>query len=147
MREVLLQIDEHGNFHPYTIEDKEAAKSYKPFQILRAKISGVRKPRSYQQLKLFFACCKTVAENTEDIQWNTKDKVKFQIKVALHFVDDSVIAVRPDGQVVFQYRSIAFKELPHMAACKFFVRAFEIMAKKIGVPVETLLKNAEEQNG
>ena len=144
MREIAIQLDQYCNPHPHSIEDKETLKSYKPFQILKAKISGVRKPRSYQQLKLFFACCQTIADNTEDPQWDTKDKVKFQVSVILHFVEPNVVAIDTSGKVVFQYRSIAFKELPHMEAFNFFDRAFETMASKIGITVDELLENADK---
>jgi len=92
---------------------------------------------------MFWACCRTVAENTEDPAWSTKDKVCFQVKVALHFVDPNMIAVRPDGTVVFQYRSISFRELKHIEANRIFDRSWEVMAAKIGITVEQLLENSE----
>ena len=144
MKKIAFQIQSDYTFKPFSQEDLETAKNYKIFQVVKANVSGVKKPRSYQQLKLYFACCKKVAENTSDPNWNTKEKVSFQCKVGLHFVDPSVVAVRPDGMVVFRYRSISFKSLGHMEACNYFDRAFELMAKKIGVSIDELIKNSEE---
>ena len=92
---------------------------------------------------MFWACCRTVAENTNDPHWNSADKVAKQIKVGLQFVDMQKTIVDPQGNVHFHYRSIAFRNLGHMEACRFFERAWPIMAKKIGVTEEKLLQNAD----
>ena len=130
---------------PFSQEDFEALSDYHDNQLLRARITGMgaRKERSYAQLQTFWCACRTVASNTDDPNWNTKKKVAFQVKVATRFVDDSAIAVRPDGTVQFQYRSISFENLKHMEACQFFDRAFEVMANFLGCTVPELLKEAE----
>ena len=144
MKEIAIQKT-HNGIIPFSREDWEKLSEYKPNQILRAKITGAKKQRSYQQLKLFWACCRTVAENCreKDTKFDTSDKVAFQVKVALDFRDPKAVAVRPDGTVQFMYRSISFAELPHMEAQNFFERAFEFMSRKIGVRKEELLANAE----
>ena len=126
---------------PFSEEDLEALREYKDNQVLRGRITGVEKPRSLQQLRLYWQLCKVVAENTDD--WPTKDAVDFNIRVALDFRDPSRVAVRPDGQVQFYYRSIAFANLRHIEANDFFTKAFEVMAKKLRVTVDELLANAE----
>ncbi len=128
--------------YAYTLEDEDKLSEYHDNQILKCKITGVKKPRSYEQLKLFWVLCRTVADNTEDEHWDTMTKVSEQIKHALKFYDHDNIIVTPDGKVKIPVRSIAFKNLSHMEACNFFDRAFEIMAKKIGVTVEELTANA-----
>lgn len=142
MKDLICQI-RSGALYPFSAEDKAELSNFHDNQIVHVRVKGTTKRRSILQLRLFWACCRTVSENTEDIAWNEKSKVAFQIKVALHFVDPNMIAVRPDGTVVFQYRSISFANLKHIEAGRFFDRAFEIMAAKIGVTVEKLLENAE----
>ena len=124
------------------LDDEQKLSEYYDNQVLRCKITGVKKPRSYEQLKLFWACCRTVSENTEDEHWDTIEKVSEQVKHALQFYDHDNIIVTPAGKVKIPVRSISFKNLSHMAACNFFDRAFEVLAKKIGVTVEELLSNA-----
>ena len=147
MKEIACQLRPEPCRHlmPFSDEDSEVLKDYKDHQILKVRLSGFKKPRSLIQLKLFWACCRTVSENTEDQHWNTAEKVAFQIKVALQFVDMSRTIVDSKGNVHLWYRSIAFKNLGHMEACRFFDRAFPIMAKKIGISVDKLLKNANVQ--
>lgn len=91
------------------------------------------------------ACCELVAENTEDTTIDTKEKVKFKVKVELHFIDPGMIAVRPDGQVAFQYRSLSYQNLGHMEACRFFDRGFQLLADMIGTDVETITENAQSK--
>ena len=49
----------------------------------------------------------------------------------------------PSGATVIEVDSISYERLPHLIACKFFDRAFPVMAKMIGVTTDELLKNAE----
>jgi len=121
----------------FSQEDEERWQEYKDNQIINAKTTGAKKPRSYQQLKLYWVCCGKVSENHNT--WSTKEVVDFNLRVALDFRDPQKVAVRPDGQVQFFYRSIAFKNLPHMEACNYFDRAFDLMAKSIGVTADELI--------
>ena len=84
--ELALQY-KNGIFYPHSPEDAEKAREYKNNQVVRSKITGIKKRRSYEQLKLFFACAKLVAENTEDPNWNTKDKVCEQVKISARYID------------------------------------------------------------
>ncbi len=139
MIEIALQ-KRHDAYYPYSTDDAEKSREYRDNQIVVAQIKGVKKERSYRQLKLYFGLCEVVANNLDDPMWNMKNKVDFQCRVATHFVDPDLVSVRKDGTVVFSYRSISFKNLPHIQACNYFNRAFEIMAKRLGVPVDDLMK-------
>jgi len=141
MQELFVQR-KSDSLVPNSQEDSEILREFQTNKLLRIKVYGVKKPRSVLQLNMFWACCQTVTDNTQDGQWNTKEKVAFQVKVALNFVDLNKTIVDPKGNVHFHYRSISFKQLPHMEACRFFDRAWEIMAAKIGVTVDKLLENS-----
>ena len=111
---------------PFGDESVEKSKEFKVFQLLRSVFYGIKKPRSVIQLNRFFGICSVIAENTEDKNFNTKEKVAEQIKIALRFIRDDLIMVKPNGDVHIPYRSISFKELPHMEACRFFERADDV---------------------
>lgn len=140
MIEIALQIKENYSLHPFSVEDLAELKEYKPNQVLKAKLTGCKKQRSYRQLKAYWSACKTVADNNESPGWRTKEQVDFQVRVALRFYDPELIIAKPDGSIAFHYRSIAYKNLKHIEACGYFSAAFEIMAKKLGCTVEELLK-------
>ncbi len=143
MKELTAQI-KRKVLYPFSPEDQDELAGYHDNQVVRVKVYGTEKQRSLKQLRKYFATCAKVAENTDDFQWNTKNKVDFHCRVALHFVDDTVSAVRPDGTVVFSYRSISYDNLKHIDACRYFDRAFEIMAMKINSTVEKLLEYVKE---
>ena len=142
MIEIALQKQGYA-FVPFDQEDLDKCKEFKEYQIVRAKISGVKKPRSYLQLKMFHGVLRTVAQNARHPNWNTVDKAKFSLKVALHYVDEGVTAVDRHGTVHFSYRSFGYADLPHMEACNVLERSWPILAKVLGVTVDKLLENAE----
>lgn len=137
----------HDSFHPSSEEDLEISRGFKQNQILKCKLYGVEKPRSVEQMNLYWAGCQLVCENTENKLWNTKNKVDFQCRVDLHFVDPDLVVVKPDGTVIFSYRSIAFVNLGHIEACGYFDRAFGVQAKFLGTTVDELIKMTKERMG
>ena len=146
MIEIQAQII-NGNLVPYGPDSVEKLKEYKDNQLVICRVSGSRKQRSLRQLGTYWAVCKTVADNTDNKQWNTKEKVDFQCRVKIHFVDPDLVVVKKNLDVVVQYRSISFANLKHMEACNYFDRAFELMAKFLDVDVDTLISMAKEQMG
>ena len=127
--------------YPFSKEDEEIIREYPENQIIKAKLSGVTIPRSYEQLKLYFICCQKVAENTDDPSWNTKENVDFQCRIACRIIDKMLVV---DGIVNVIPGSIGYDKLSHLKACNYFDRAFEIMAKKIGVTVDELTNEAKQ---
>lgn len=129
---------------PFDKDDEMLWSEYKENQITTHKVTGVRKQRSYLQLKKFHAILNKVCENTEDNNWNTPEKAKFSLKVALHYVDDGVTVVDAQGNIHFQYRSFGYDGLAHMEACYIFDRAWPILAKVLGCSVEELLGSEDD---
>ena len=141
MKEISAQI-QNGNFIPLSEVDKDIVKEYKENQIVKLKITGVQKPRSVKQLGTYFAACRLLSENTEDQKWNDYKKVDWQLRNRLQFYDHDLTLVI-NGNVQFKVRSISFKNLKHAEACNYFDRAFEMMAKFLGVDVDTLINEVK----
>ena len=138
MIECALQLRDDYTVKPFSQEDLDKVKEFKPNQILRGKLWGVKKPRSLIQLRLYWVLCQTVADNLdgvtkEDVDW----KCKKECKLIKRF------EVEKD-KVFIEMMSVAIANLPHMEACNYFDRAFKVMAKILDVKVEELLKNASE---
>ncbi len=138
MREITFQ-KRGGVAVPFLEDDAEKWAEFRENQLTRHKVSGTTKERSYQQLKMLHACLKIVSSNTEDKNWNTPEKAKLSLKVALHFIDPGVVIVDKQGNVHFRYRSFGYDDLQHMEANKVFDRAFPILADVIGITEEELL--------
>lgn len=147
MEELITQFT-GKHLAPSSIEDLETLKeSYKINQLVRIKTYsiGAKKEPSVIQNNLLHACFALMADNSDNQQLNTKEKVKFACKVALDFRKENLAAVRPDGTIVFEYRSFSFDELPHMERCKIFDRAYEWMAGLMGITVEELISEAQSR--
>ncbi len=142
MKDIAFQ-KRKGSLVPFTDEDLNKLSEFKENQILRCKVSGARKERSWQQLKMLHACLKLVASNTENASWNTVEKAKLSLKVALNYIVDGVIIVDKQGNVHFQYRSFGYDDLAHMEANKLFDRSWPILASIIGITEDELLKESE----
>lgn len=127
---------------PDTDEGQAAVRELKLNRVVRHKITtiGALKRRSVAQLNLYFAICKLVSDNSDDPNFATKDLVSEFVKVKLRFID-SWMAI--DGAVHIKTKSISFAELRHMAACGFFDRAFDLLAKELGITVEKLIAEAK----
>lgn len=125
---------------PFSQEDLDALSEYNENQVLRAKLYGAEKPRSYQQLKLYWACCRTVAENLEDTRETDVD-FAVKIKVAKSHLGMIKRFKLVDGVVYMEPISIAYTNMKHLEACDYFKLAWPIMAEMIGVTKDELLAN------
>ena len=144
MKEIAFQ-KRNGIPVPFTNEDAEKWANFAENQVTKHKVSGVRKERSYQQLKMIHSCLKLVVENTEQSNWNSLEKAKLSLKVALNFFDPGVVIVDKQGTVHMKYRSFGYDDLEHMEANHVFDRALPILAGVIGVSVEEMLMEADSQ--
>jgi len=137
MIEIPLQLNNEYALKVMSEEDRLKMKEFKPNQILRARLYGVKKPRSVIQLHLYWALCQVVAQNLED---KTKEDIDFEVKLALKHIKSFKVV---KGVTYIEMDSISFANLDHIEACGYFDRAFPVMAKMIDVSTEELLKNAD----
>jgi hypothetical protein len=144
MKEIAFQ-KRNGVPVPFLPEDVDKWAEFKENQITRHKVTGSRKERSYLQLQMMHCLMEIVAENSENPSWNTEKKVKFSLKVSLHYVDEDSVVVDPRGNVHFQYRSFGYDGLDHMEACKIFDRAIPILASVIGLTPDELLNEGKRR--
>jgi hypothetical protein len=148
MKEAILQL--HGKtLVPFSEADETAIKEFKQYQPIRAKLYGVQKPRSYQQLKTYWGGCNVVADNLDGM---TKEDVDFEVKVHLrHWKQVRVIKKlssshsRPVEQTIIEVDSISYARLAHLEACRYFDRAFPVLAGMIGVTVDELMQAIAER--
>ena len=93
-------------------------------------------PRNVRQHNLFMACCELVAENTDDENWNTQDKVLEQVKIALRWVDCYYRYYNQKTRQMelnIRTKSIGFDNLEQAEAHGFFDKAFDLLAAKLGI--------------
>jgi hypothetical protein len=127
---------------PHSQEALDDLRQIPESKVIRAQLTVPRKQRSYRQLKLFMACCRQVADNTDDASWNTAEKVAEQLKLQL--LPPASYMVTPAGTVHVVTQSIGFHSLGHLDACRFFDRAWDVLAAKLGVTVGELLSETAD---
>ena len=139
MKEVSLQL-KNNVLYPFSQEDKDRLREFKDNQILRARLTGAKKPRSLIQLNLYWALCSIVASNLEGM---SKEDVDFEVKLKLKHIQAFRVV---KGVTYVELGSIAFRNLDHIESCGFFNRAWPVMAKMISVSEDELLSIAKGEN-
>lgn len=129
---------------PVSKEDEDNLNSFKDNQILKNQTSGTRKARSVLQNKWVHAMFRFVAANTDNTEWNTPEKVKRKVKMAMHFFKPDVTV--QGNKVYFELRSFAFDEMDAEEANIRYNEAMLICAKKLGVDPDILEANAKEES-
>lgn len=102
--------------------------------------------RSNEQLNLYFSCCKLVSDNTDDINWNTKNKTDEQVRIVCKFYEYYIYYYneKTGNQTLhIKTRSISFANLKHIEACGYFSDAFDVLAQKIGLTKDELISEAQ----
>jgi len=141
MIEVALQLTPGRMLQPATPDDLEKLRAYEPNQVLRAKLTGHKRPRSVQQIRWLYAMFTLVADNSNDPEWDTVDKVKRRVKMMMGFFAERFVV---EGKVYFELRSFAFSELEQNEATEWFNQARDICAQKLGVDPAVLEAQARE---
>lgn len=116
--------------HPVQ-DDVSELRHNEPVEITIKRLSAV-KQRSVIQFGLLMKACEVVSNNTEDPSWDTKEKVKIQIKEKADYKDYSKAVTLHNGFTYIPYRSFSFSDLKHFEACKVFQIGFEYMASFLG---------------
>ena len=130
MQELSAQI-RNKTIVPFSPEDQERLAEFQENQIVTVRVSGVKKHRSIQQNKWIHAIFRIVAMNTDDPEWNTPEKVKRNVKMAMRFFKDDVIV--HNNKVYFELRSFAFDRMEQNEANMVYNHAKEICAEKINI--------------
>lgn len=141
-----------GEFlRPCTEDSKESIKGLKLYQIVKAKLYGIKKPRSVKQLNTYWSCCALVAELLSD-QDNifSADDIDFKAKIRVAKSEPRLMKRFQviNGIAYIEPISIAFKNLKHLDACRYFDKALNFMAKAVGLEdAEELVLKAKERMG
>lgn len=117
--------------------------SYKLFQQLRAKLYGVKKPRSVAQLNTYWSAAGFVAGQVSDHQNQfDKEDIDFQVKVKVAKKKPALIKryIFQNNIMHIAYISISFENLSHLEACRFFDVAFKELADMVGMEVEEFIE-------
>jgi len=151
MIEIPLQISkDYQSLIVLSKEDKEALKEFGVNQIVTAKLTGFKKPRSLRQLHTYWSCCEYVAQQLSDHETQyTKEDIDFQTKIRVMKQNPAMIKRFKfiDGVMFIEPLSISFVNLEHIEANHYFDKGFSIIAAMIGLSVEELLDKVKNNMG
>lgn len=135
----------NGCYVPVALEDQRLSRAnHVENQIIRAKLAVVQNPRSIKQLRLYWQCCRMVAENHPHPDFKDKDSVDFHTRISLQFFDKNRCAVR-DDTTYLALKSIAFDNLNQAGMNDYMNEAMELHAIWLGIPAHQLALEAERQ--
>lgn len=106
------------------------------------------KVRSVDQNNLFWASCAAVAENTDNKELDTKDKVCEYTKIVLRHVDYWMhYENKKTGETTLNLKtkSISFENLDHWCAIGFYDDAFKLHADMMGHDVDSWIAEVKSK--
>ena len=110
---------------------------------IRNRSTGARKMRSYQELKLYRALVKIVAENAPSKNWDNENKVHFLARCQCGFVEAMVY----DGEMVHMIpKSTSYANCHQPEFHAFVKEVIPFFADLLGVPVDELVKEGEDRS-
>jgi hypothetical protein len=113
-----------------------------------AHITIIADVRSYKQLGLYWACCKLVADNTDDVNLNTSEKVDEQCKIKARLVESWLYYTNEKtGEQCLNIKtgSIAFCNMSSLEASGYFTDAFNTMSGFLGISADELISAAKRK--
>jgi hypothetical protein len=128
-------------------QDADKAAEWHHGQIVRGKYTVAQQPRNLRQHGLVWACASLVADNSDEGNWSTAEKVMECAKRAIGFFDEEFTIVAKNGDVIMRTASISFRKLGQQKANKVITDLIEIMARKLGVEPEMLVEEAKRRMG
>jgi len=137
-----------NGFLPANPQAEEEMKNFPVGELVEMQLKITENYRSLQQLNLYWWACHLVAMNTENRNWDSKEKVSEQIKIACQFIDHWILYENPKTKekwLNIKTKSISFSSLSHAEACKFFDKAFDLMAEIMGLDVDTFIEKVKAQ--
>jgi len=139
-----------GLFVPFAVEDHEKALNFPVGGLTYHKVKGVQKPRSYQQLKLYFACCRALADQTRNINLDTVEKVHFIMRMRARWIE-AIISIKkpcPNCMTPLDHsqiipRSLSYDNCNHADATAYISAGINEIASELGVAKHELVRNAD----
>lgn len=140
MIEFLAQFDGRV-YKPFTLDDVDKVKEHKPNQVVKIQAYGTDKERSYIQLQRYWVLCTKAAIVMSDHNNQlTREDIDFKLKARAMKKNPAFIKrFEVIGEkVVIEPISIAFRNMKHLIANKYFDIANNELEKLTGYTIEQL---------
>lgn len=132
------------SYDAYLLPDQDKSRSIKTGRIIKIKSTGIQSQSSIEQLNLYWAACHFTATQTDDENLLDKYKVDSHCRVALKFFNIDT-CVYDGNKIYFELMSLSLKNLKTAIKNNYFNNAFELMALKVDVSVDTFIKEVQSK--
>ena len=142
--EIIAKAVGQGWFKAATEEDMLKASQFKHDSLVKIKISGAKKIRSYRELSCYKGSCKYIANMAFNDNMDTPEKVDHLTKIRCGFIE-SVIHDSKMNQTHFIVKSLAYSNCDHPESHKFIADALEKHSELIGITSSEYVQLFNEQ--
>ena len=118
---------------PASEEDSEVLKNYHINQIVSVGVTGVKKQRSYLQIKFWWAMCRMVLENNDNFK--SKEAVSSYVKIKIGYIAHYV---EVNGAMHLIPGSISYEKMEHMEMCGLMDKAITEFGVLVGMTPEEM---------
>ena len=105
-----------------------------------------KRQRSHEQLSLYWVGCRFIADISDDVSFDSSDKVDEQCKIhARHYRGWIHYHNQKTGEMSLNImtRSVSYAELGHLEACGYFDKAFKFQTEIYNLKYGTTLTTEE----
>ena len=142
--EIMAKIVGTGWFKAASDEDMQKASAYKHDSLVKIKISGIRKARSYKELCCYKGSCKYIANMDFNENMDTPEKVDLITKIRCGFVE-SVIQDSKLNQTHFLVKSLSYENCDQPEGHNFIADALEKHSELVGISTKEYVQLLNEQ--
>ena len=128
--------------------EKEKLKSLAEGEFIECSIKHITTSRSLQQLNLYWSACTYVANNTENVNFDTAVKVSEQCKINAKFYDYFIFYnnVKTGQQTLnVKTKTISFANCETDEVNAFFTEAFKFMAEFLKMVEDEFINAVKSQ--
>ena len=116
---------------PFSEHDRQQMLTMSSVSLLRARITGAKKERSYRELCCYFGSCDYIADLNLNENMNTKNKADYLTRIRCGFVKEVVID--ENGLLHWIPDDLDYENCDHPKSHKFIQEALERHAFLAGV--------------
>lgn len=120
---------------PASVEDGNVLKNYHLKQIVKVEITGIKKPRSYQQLKKYHGMKRFCLKNSQTVEFQDEAAVDYYIK---HKVQYFVGSVMINGNLHMIVGSISYSNMEQFIMNGFMDKAIKEFGILVGMTPEEM---------
>ncbi len=142
--EIIAKTVGTGWFKAVSAEDMLKAGIYKPDTLVKIKISGAKKVRSYKELSCYKGSCSYIANMNYNENMDTPKKVDILTKIRCGFVEGEIYDSKLK-QLHYIPKSLSYMNCDQPESHEFIADALEKHSELVGISTQEYVQLLNEQ--